>query len=145
MHTRAISNVTQENLKAVLNETVSKDAIVNTDDSGVYRGQLKRFKRHDRVNHTKKEYVLKMPDGSLAHVNTCESSFSLLKRGVTGSWHHVSREHLPKYADEFAFRWTHRKVTDGERTIVPPLKWNGCKTDGLEWDLLLLSFLRRVC
>ena len=28
---------------------------------------------------------------------------------------------------------------------LPPLKWNGCKTDGLEWDLLLLSFLRRVC
>src|SRR5439155_18872206 len=56
-----------------------------------------------------------MPDGAIAHVNTCENFFSLLKRGVVGAWHHVSREHLPKYADEFAFRWTHRKITDSER------------------------------
>jgi len=48
-------------------------------------------------------------------VNHCESFFSLLKRGVYGSWHHVSREHLPKYANEFAFRWDTRKDTDGER------------------------------
>jgi len=59
-----------------------------------------------------------MPGGATAHVNTCESFFSLLKRGVYGSWHHVSREHLPKYANEFAFRWNHRKVTDGERTVA---------------------------
>jgi hypothetical protein len=38
-----------------------------------------------------------------------------LKRGVYGSWHHVSREHLPKYANEFAFRWNTRFQTDGER------------------------------
>jgi transposase-like protein len=118
MHTRVVSNVTQKNLRAVLNETVSKEAIINTDDSGVYRGQLKRFKRYDSVNHSRKEYVLNMPDGSKAHVNTCESFFSLLKRGVYGAWHHVSREHLPKYADEFAFRWRQRKVTDGERTVA---------------------------
>jgi transposase-like protein len=118
MHARVVSNVTQKNLKAVLNETVSKGAIVNTDESGVYRNQLKAFKRHDRVNHSKKEYVLNIPDGSKAHVNTCESFFSLLKRGVYGAWHHVSREHLPKYADEFAFRWNKRKVTDGERTVA---------------------------
>jgi len=48
-------------------------------------------------------------------VNRCESFFSLLKRGVYGSWHHVSREHLPKYANEFAFRWNTRGLTDGER------------------------------
>src|SRR5260370_12892136 len=56
-----------------------------------------------------------MPGGAIAHVNTCESFFSLLKRGVVGSWHHVSREHLPKYANEFTFRWNHRKISDGER------------------------------
>jgi hypothetical protein len=42
----------------------------------------------------------------------------LLKRGVHGSWHHVSREHLPKYAGEFAFRWNHRHVNDGERMMA---------------------------
>jgi hypothetical protein len=53
----------------------------------------------------------------VAHVNTCESFFSLLKRGVYGAWHHVSKEHLAKYANEFAFRWNQRKVSDGERTV----------------------------
>jgi hypothetical protein len=32
-----------------------------------------------------------------------------------GAWHHVSKEHLPKYCDEFAFRWNNRKISDGER------------------------------
>jgi len=34
---------------------------------------------------------------------------------VVGAWHHVSREHLPKYVNEFAFRWDTRHNTDGER------------------------------
>jgi transposase-like protein len=118
MRTRVVANVTQKNLKAVINECVDKTAIINTDESAVYRNQLKAFAGHDKVNHSKDLYVLKMAgSGRLAHVNTCESFFSLLKRGVYGSWHHVSRKHLPKYADEFAFRWTHSKVTDGARMV----------------------------
>ena len=118
MSARVVSNVTQKNILPILQETVSKDAIINTDESGLYRGKLKAYKRHDRVNHSKKQYVLRKSDGSKAHVNTCESFFSLLKRGVVGAWHHVSREHLPKYANEFAFRWDNRKVTDGERAAA---------------------------
>lgn len=118
VHTRVVASVTQKNLGKALEECVDKGAIVNTDDSGASRGTVKSYKAHHVVNHSAKEYVLKMPAGQLAHVNTCESFFSLLKRGVYGSWHHVSREHLPKYANEFAFRWNHRNVTDGERTVA---------------------------
>lgn len=125
MRTRVVSNVTQKNLKQALNECVDTSAIVNTDDSGVYRNQLKAFKEHRVVNHSAKQYALSMPDGSKAHVNTCESFFSLLKRGVHGAWHHVSREHLPKYAGEFEFRWNHRKVTDGERTVAAIMATEG--------------------
>src|SRR6266550_3458773 len=113
-----VSNVTQKNLKQAINECVDKSAVINTDDSGIYRKQLKAFKAHHVVNHSKKEYALQMPGGAVAHVNTCESFFSLLKRGVYGAWHHVSREHPPKYSNEFAFRWNHRKVTDGGRTVA---------------------------
>jgi hypothetical protein len=49
-------------------------------------------------------------------VNTCESFFSLIKRSVYGAFHHISKEHLPKYCDEVAFRWNTRSLTDGERT-----------------------------
>jgi len=63
------------------------------------------------VNHGVKEYVR----GNV-HTNTAESFFSLLKRGVMGSFHHVSRQHLHRYANEFAFRWSNREMNDGERT-----------------------------
>ncbi len=118
---KVVASVTQKNLKACLNECVDKGATINSDTSGASHGTVKTYKAHHQVNHSAKEYVLKMPSGDLAHVNTCESFFSLLKRGVYGAWHHVSREHLPKYANEFAFRWNNRKVSDGERmeSFVP--------------------------
>ncbi|EEF61656.1 IS1595-like element ISVer1 family transposase [Pedosphaera parvula] len=118
MRTAVVSNVTQKNLGRVLNESVSKNAIVNTDEHGAYRNPLKEFKQHNTVVHSKYEYSRKLDDGTKAGINTCESFFSLLKRGVYGSWHHVSREHLPKYAGEFEFRWNNRKVTDGERMVA---------------------------
>jgi transposase-like protein len=114
-YTRVVSNVTQKNLGQALHECVSKDATVNTDEHGAYRNPLKQWKAHHRVVHSKFEYTRRLRDGSVAGVNHCESFFSLLKRGVYGSWHHVSREHLPKYANEFAFRWNTRGQTDGER------------------------------
>jgi len=117
MRTAVVSNVTQKNLGRVLNEVVSKEAIVNTDERTAYRHPLRAFKRHDTVVHSRYEYSRKLADGTSAGINHCESFFSLLKRGVHGSWHHVSREHLPKYAGEFAFRWNHRKLTDGERMV----------------------------
>ncbi len=118
MRTAVVSNVTQKNLKAAIAECVDKGATINTDDSTVYRNKLKDYARHDVVVHSKFEYVRHNPDGTYSGVNHCESFFSLLKRGVVGSWHHVSREHLPKYANEFEFRWNHRKVSDGERMVA---------------------------
>lgn len=115
MQARVVSNVTQKNLGKILNECVDKSAIVNTDEHGAYRNPLKQWKRHDTVVHSRYEYSRKNPDGSVSGINACESFFSLLKRGVFGAWHHVSREHLPKYANEFAFRWNTRHDTDGER------------------------------
>ena len=116
--TRVVADVTQKNLATAIETHVSKDAVINTDDSRVYRGKLKDYKAHHVVNHSAEEYARELPDGTVAHTNTAESFFSLLKRGVVGAWHHVSKEHLPKYADEFAFRWTNRKMTDGERTVL---------------------------
>jgi len=88
---------------------------VNTYEHGGYRVPLKHWKRHDTVVHSKYEYSRRNADGTVSGINTAESFFSLLKRGVYGSWHHVYREHLPKYANEFAFRWNTRKDTDGTR------------------------------
>jgi len=115
MKTRVISNVTQKNVGQVLSECVNKDATVNTDENVAYRNPLKEWKRHNTVVHSHGEYQRRNSDGTLSGVNRCESFFSLLMRGVYGSWHHVSREHLPKYANEFAFRWNTRDLSDGQR------------------------------
>jgi hypothetical protein len=97
---------------------VDKSAIVNTDDHPAYRPVLKQYARHDVVNHSKEEYHRRNPDGTISTTNSAESFFSLLKRGVYGSWHHVSREHLPKYSNEFAFRWNTRHLSDGARMVA---------------------------
>ena len=121
--TRVIASVSQRNLAQCLFECVEKSATVNTDEHPGYKNPLKSFARHDTVNHSRDVYHRKNEDGTISTTNSAESFFSLLKRGVYGSWHHVSREHLPKYANEFAFRWSHNKMTDGARmaAIVPLL------------------------
>jgi transposase-like protein len=115
MKARVVSNVTQKNIGQVLHECVSKDAVVNTDEHSAYQAALKKYKRHDRVVHSRFEYSRKNADGTTSGINHCESFFSLLKRGVYGAWHHISREHLQKYTNEFAFRWNTRHESDGDR------------------------------
>lgn len=115
MKARVVPNVSQKNLGTALRDCVTKDSTVCTDENVSYKKAGKEFKAHHSVNHSANEYVLKMPDGVAASTNHCESFFALLKRGVHGAWHSVSREHLPKYANEFAFRWNTRKLSDGKR------------------------------
>src|SRR5205823_130890 len=65
---------------------------------------------HDRINHKSGQYV-----NGRVHTNTVEGFFSLLKRGIIGTFHHIGTEHLDKYASEFAFRYSHRNISDGAR------------------------------
>ncbi len=109
--TRVINSVSSRSLRKVIREHVDIEAVIMTDDFLSYRHLDDEFADHHAVVHSKKEYAR-----GPVHVNNCESFFALLKRGIMGSFHHVSREHLHRYADEFAFRWNYRKVTDAERT-----------------------------
>lgn len=115
MRTRIVSRVSAHTLGKALNECVQKEAVICTDEHSGYPNATKGFKEHHTVNHSKMEYTVKKPSGLSASVNHCESFFSLLKRGVYGSWHCVSREHLQKYSNEFSFRWNTRFLTDGAR------------------------------
>ena len=53
-----------------------------------------------------------------AHTNTAEGYFANLKRGINGSYHHVSQRHLHRYLSEFDFRWNARDATDSARTVA---------------------------
>ena len=73
------------------------------------------FPAHATVNHSIGEYVR-----GEAHSNTVESYFAILKRGITGVYHHVSQQHLKRYLGEFDFRYNERmalEVTDAERAM----------------------------
>jgi len=111
---RKIHRVDGTTLKAAIRENVDRSSQIMTDEWPSYRGIGAEFEGgHETVNHGAGEYAR----GS-AHVNTAESYFALLKRGVIGSFHHVSKEHLDRYCDEFSFRWDHRSIDDSARTEI---------------------------
>jgi len=84
-----------------------------TDELTSYSGIGDHFEGgHHTVNHSKDEYRR-----GEAGTNEVEAYFALLKRGIMGSFHHVSKKHLDRYCDEFSFRWNYRKVSDGLRTV----------------------------
>ena len=106
-----MNRVTGKNLRQALLEHIDPSAVVMTDDFRGYRKAAKGFAKHESVNHSAGEYVR----GDV-FTNTVESSFSLLKRGVIGTFHSISKKHLPLYLAEFDHRWNHRKISDGQRT-----------------------------
>jgi transposase-like protein len=111
-----VANVNAANLKPIIKESVHGWSEVVTDDAVVYPFVLKgQVASHDTVNHSQEEYVRK-EGGKSIHTNTVEGFFSLLKRGVYGTFHHLSKQHLHRYLSEFDFRYNAREVTDGERT-----------------------------
>lgn len=105
-----VENVTQHTLRAAVDAHVAKTAHVMTDDLPTYVGPVVGGRKHETVVHSKKEYVR----GNV-HTNTVEGFFGLFKRGIIGSFHHVSKGHLHRYCDEFEFRYNRRFITDGER------------------------------
>ena len=82
---------------------ISPEATLVTDESPVYHIIGKRhFRRHLTINH-RSAYVV----GDI-HTNTIESAFSLLKKGVYGTFHKVSTKHLGRYCNEFSYRFNRR-------------------------------------
>jgi transposase-like protein len=104
-----VKDTRSDTLANYIRENISEDVdVVITDDwtsypramiqAGIHGG------RHKTINHSGHVYV----KGDI-HTNTVESAFSLLKRGIIGTWHRVSAKHLPAYLDEMCFRFNNRK------------------------------------
>lgn len=111
VRSRVVTNVTRENIGRVIREQVDiQRSILHTDESSVYDRIGDYFADHQAVWHSGGEYVR----GDVS-TNQAENYFSQLKRSIDGTHHHVSREHLQRYLDEFDFRFTTRKLNDGAR------------------------------
>lgn len=109
-----VANVTANTLRPILKEHISQQASLMTDDFTTYASLGKDFASHDVINHSQHAYS-RHEGEKVVSTNTVEGFFSILKRGVYGSFHHISRQHLDRYLQEFDFRYNSRDVTDGER------------------------------
>lgn len=107
-------------MTAAIREHVAAGSTLMTDETNIYPGpkvpsgqrQIAGMTRH-MVNHGAGEYVR-----GEAHTNSAEGFISLLKRGIVGTFHHVGKGHLGRYATEFEFRYNIRHLSDKDRPVV---------------------------
>ena len=96
---KAVEATDRLTLWTEIQKTVEKGSTLYTDDHGAYRGIERKAYQHEALNHSANEYVKGM-----AHTNGIESVWAILKRGLTGTFHHVSVKHLDRYVNEYTFR-----------------------------------------
>jgi transposase-like protein len=111
-HVQAVNAAT---LRPILKAQVHEATFVMTDEGATDKSIGRDFKKHGMVNHSIGEYVR----GDI-HTNTVEGYFSIFKRGIYGTYHHVSQQHLKRYLAEFDFRYNERialGITDAERAV----------------------------
>ena len=109
-----IPNVRGTTLRRVLMEEVDAPrTTLHTDGAASYAKIAPSFAGHEAVDHAIGEYVR-----GDASTNLAECYFSQLKRSIDGTHHAVSRKHLQRYVDEHSFRFSTRKLSDGERASV---------------------------
>lgn len=106
------SDVKQGTVAKYIRENISEDVdVLVTDEHPVYPYAVAEAGveqgKHKRIQHKSQIYV----QGNV-HTNTVENAFSLLKRGIMGTWHRISAKHLPAYLDEMTFRFNRRKRSD---------------------------------
>ncbi|MEG3155826.1 IS1595 family transposase [Sphingomonas sp. RB1R13] len=110
-----VANVTAKQLRGLIVTNVDRASHLMTDESMVYTRVGREFAGHSTVVHSANEYVRM---GGFTHSNTAENFFSIFKRGVIGTYHHMSEAHLGRYCREFDLRYNTRTMTDGERASV---------------------------
>jgi len=107
-----VANVNAKTLRPLIVTNVDRASHLMTDESHVYTSVGREFNGHSKVNHGAGEYVT---TGGFKHSNTAENFFSIFKRGVIGTYHHMSEAHLARYTAEFDFRYNSRDMNDAER------------------------------
>ncbi len=111
-----VKNATAKTLRETAVKIASRKSYLMTDENAAYTKLGKEYAGHGTVVHSANEYVRL---GGFVHVNSAENYFSIFKRGVYGTYHHISEQHLDRYLAEFDFRYNNRSklgVEDAERT-----------------------------
>lgn len=111
-----IERVDGSTLQKAIRERVFPNSHMMSDELHAYDGLSMGFSGHETIKHSEGSYAR-----GRVHTNTVEGFFAILKRGIVGTFHHVSKGHLHRYCDEFAFRYNTRTalgVNDGERAAI---------------------------
>jgi transposase-like protein len=106
VRSRHVTDVTGPTLRDAMVTQIDRASYLMTDDAPVYKTIGDEFEGHGTVNHSVEEYVR----AYFWHTNTVEGFFSIFKRGITGIYHHVSKEHLHRYLAEFDYRYNEREA-----------------------------------
>jgi transposase-like protein len=117
--TMVVGQVNAKTIMPIVTANVAKEAILMTDESGVYRHAGKYFAGHDTTNHNQGQYVDE--EISQIHSNTVEGCFSIFKRGMKGIYQHCGEQHLHRYLAEYEFRYNNREAlgcNDTDRSIA---------------------------
>jgi len=113
-----VPNVRANTLHAVIESHASRKSDLMTDEENTFVGIGWNFASHGTVKHRIDEYVRYEGNGRVVTTNTVEGFFSVLKRGIYGTYQHVSEAHLQRYLTEFDFRYSNRErlgVSDVQR------------------------------
>jgi len=111
-------DATKATFHGVARERILPESVIFTDEHHSYTGLKEMGYTHQRIQHSQGVYVL----GNV-HTNTIEGFWSLVKRGIAGVYHNVSRKYLQTYLDEYSFRYNRRD----------------------QGNLIFTSILERVC
>jgi transposase-like protein len=106
-----ITHIDHTNIRAALVTNAHRSSHLRTDDARFYNGIGREFASHETTLHSNREFS--RGDGN--HSNTAENFFSILKRGVVGTYHHMSATHMHRYLAEFDMRYSTKTNSDGER------------------------------
>ena len=109
-----VANVNAKTIRSAIVTGVHRSSALMTDKAQFYIKTGKEFASHGSVDHNRGEY-----GRGKTHSNTAENFFSILKRGIIGTFHHVSEAHLKRYLAEFDFRYSNRSglgINDAMRT-----------------------------
>jgi transposase-like protein len=99
-------------------DNIEIGSTIITDEANVYKALGKYYYKHNSINHSKGEYVKNEScEAFIITTNAVEGMFGLLKRGIDGIFHWVSKKHLQKYLNEFNFRYNTKDLQDNERFV----------------------------
>ncbi|QNN64166.1 IS1595 family transposase [Sphingomonas rhizophila] len=107
-----ITHVDHTNIRAALVTNAHRSSHLRTDDARFYLRIGQEFASHETTLHSNREFSR----GNGNHSNNAENYFSILKRGVVGTYHHWSATHIHRYLAEFDFRYSTKDVSDRERS-----------------------------